>query len=793
MKKLFSLLICICFLLTNETRLFARITAVDHPFMLWTPSEAATIRQKVKTVPWMQKAYRDLLNNSGGDDRMSLLFRYGVMGDELAGITLKKDLFDVINSRIPLGGAMEFQILAYDLLYNSLTKMEKDLVESKFREYIAYSIPPGSVTNTNLFNDEPNIQGRFSRYDAKDNIYTRTNWLPNIIFPRKITANLMALALRDENLIRDTWAVHGSLKYYFDEYLADKGFYMEEFSKMTSTPGSLLFYCIAAKNLGLNELGFGYVGKGGATVRGHIETILDLTFPKIDLGTSRPQWPQITAGDLRDYPPFQHATIKGYFADGTGGNPQWVQAGAWGGPKRGRSRQWDSDVSWKTRKMTVRLWFELAYKLWPDMKTAYFLAQMRGLGEQMYYPSLYFGLEPIDPGKVQPPVAPSAIWKERGIVMLRHDESPAYWESKAPAVAMRLATNYAHNVYDAFAIIGFFSLNKPFYMNPHINPSYAKGYSASIKSHCAVSIDCNKSAKTRTGTLEPKFTDLVTTRQGFHKNVKFVAAHTSDRYKGVDETKSLFLTKEYLFEVSDEKSDSNHVYLWTIYAIGEDDNLKGWKSTTDLSGFIKELSNEFSSEGNQGWSVIVRQKPFNGNLSSMLSKGWFTNNPGIKITMLGYPGMKAYVADAPKPEMKDEAILNLTTVLSKVEDKNVQFLALHEPFENEPKINDFKLIQKTKEGVAVSIKGRDGEAVNDRLMLRLGLKTDQLMTLAGGGDSFSFSDYAFVRISKDTVNVNGNISSLKVKVEGKPKLIINDKIVESSISGGVLSYFKKDL
>ena len=40
--------------------------------------------------------------------------------------------------------------------------------------------------------------------------YTRTNWLPNIIFPWKLSANLAAAALGDEQLIRETWATHGS-------------------------------------------------------------------------------------------------------------------------------------------------------------------------------------------------------------------------------------------------------------------------------------------------------------------------------------------------------------------------------------------------------------------------------------------------------------------------------------------------------------------------------------------------------------------------------------------------------
>ena len=37
----------------------------------------------------------------------------------------------------------------------------------------------------------------------------------------------------------------------------------------------------------------------------------------------------------------------------------------------------------------------------------YFLAQMRSVGQSAYVPSLFWGIGPIDPGRVTPPPAPS--------------------------------------------------------------------------------------------------------------------------------------------------------------------------------------------------------------------------------------------------------------------------------------------------------------------------------------------------------------------------------------------------
>lgn len=73
----------------------------------------------------------------------------------------------------------------------------------------------------------------------------------------------MALALRDEGLIRKCFESRGGWKFHFDDYLADGRFYGEEFGKEHSMVGETLLWCRGVERLGLDGLGFGYVGKGG--------------------------------------------------------------------------------------------------------------------------------------------------------------------------------------------------------------------------------------------------------------------------------------------------------------------------------------------------------------------------------------------------------------------------------------------------------------------------------------------------------------------------------------------------
>lgn len=773
----------------------ADVSKVEHPFILWTKQDLAVLKKKIETEPWARKAYEEMVASSErtGDEARNL-FRYAVMGDRKAGEVEKDRLLRLAKSPDPLGASLEWRILAYDLLYNELTPDERNAIEKRFRRYIEYAIKPGGTYDTNVYNNERN----YARYDGEDGRYTRTNWLPNIIFPWKTSANLAAAVLRDEKLIRDNWAVHGSIQWYFDEYLCDSGFYCEEFSKMGSTPGALLMYCTALRNLGLDELGFGYRGKGGATMRGHIESVLRFTFPRVDLGSSRPRYPRVSAGDVRPWMPFAHATVEGFFPDGRGGNPMWQPHGAWGGTTRGNSPQWDRD---KTEKMTQRLWFEWGHKLWPDAGFDYFLAQMRAPDEDVYTPRLFFGIDPVDPAKAKPPAARSAVYPERGFVMLRAEEGSGHWESPAPAVCMRLATNYAHNVNDSFALCGFYAFNRPIYQNPKSDPGYAFQFSRSVRSHCSVMVDGHIKVDDwgRTGSVEPQFTDECVTRQMFAPEVKFAAAQTQKRYDGVDETRALALTGEYLLDVFSCAGAKPHSYVWIIHTYGtaEPDQPPRWKPSTDLADLIKDLTDERSlkTEGDD-WAVTVRQvRPETEPENSPLTDAWWARKIGVRLHVLGQPDTTAYLTSTPKPRpdargrVESTAPVDGVTILASRRANDAVFVAIHEPFEGDPRIQRVKRIAQTPQALAVRLVGEPGSSIDDRLLLRIGDGADQPVTLEGGGERFTFADFAFIRAGSDEVIARGGLRAMSLKVgTDETKLAVNGKTVVPRVVDNVMTW-----
>jgi hypothetical protein len=114
------------------------------------------------------------------------------------------------------------------------------------------------------------------------------------------------------------------------------------------------------------------------------------------------------------------------------------------------------------------------------------------------------------------------------------------------------------------------------------------------------------------------------------------------------------------------------------------------------------------------------------------------------------------------------------------------FVALHEPFENAAsRIGTFRRIQQTEDAVAVAVIGR-GAGVNDRLMVRVGDRAGEPITLAGGGESFTFVGHACLRVGDRKVEARGDLRAIKLHVTGRPALVVNGQPTPSRVSGGLL-------
>jgi hypothetical protein len=754
-----------------------RVQAAEHPWMLWTRGEAAALRKVVETEDWARKAYERMGKDAGGKGNLEMQFRnlfaWSVMGDRQAAEAERTALMSFAGE-VPEGKSRYYSpyqhTLRYDALYGILTPEERGKIEGAFRRFIDY----------HLKNDPF--------------VYSREAFLPNMQWNRVMGTHLMAVAMGDEALIRAMAASNGGWKWYMDEYVADGAFYFEEFGKHYSMITEMILWCRGLERLGLDELGFGYSGKGGATMRSYLESIHRTGYPRVPRDAARPTYHRLTMGDAGDL----HAIVAGVDAEGKGGNGRWGAAHMNGGVPR----------------MGAPFWFEFAHAKWPDAGFDYFLAQMRAPDQERYEPSLFFLAAPVDPARTKPPPAKSYVAPERGFAFLRAEETPAYWESGAPVAAIQFATYYMHYTSDCFSMLQFVANNRVLYRRKGVNRGYAGGcpWTDSVRSQTGVVVDG----------LRARAVGEVPIRSGFDPLVKFAAAYGTPKtpyppvpsdetsndhnqqgcyramrrsmgneiYPGVDLERAMFLTREYLFDVYRLTSRDPRQYHWQVQAVGSPvlEPADAWSASDDLkkdfysfpgdTGMVARVAKESEryflknvrrrNVGGDGFCIAFRQ-------GADVPQG---QGAGVRVHVLGGAPTSVYCGNIAEPDH--------TTLIAARRVPETVFVAVHEPFENDAKrIASVSSVQKTAEGVAVAVRGN---GINDRLAYRYFKNFNEPLTLSGNGERLVFRDRIFIRIRADCVEACGDLIEAEVKVEGRPKFTLNGVEKTAKTSEGSLHF-----
>jgi hypothetical protein len=405
-----------------------------------------------------------------------------------------------------------------------------------------------------------------------------------------------------------------------------------------------------------------------------------------------------------------------------------------------------------------------------------------------YGASRLFGAAVIEPG-MGVMAASSGVDKERGVATLRWDESPGDGGWAAPAVALGLATANGHGAPDQLSIAGYYVFDKRIYPNRKASVDGAgldPTWSDSVRSRCAVIVDG----------LEPRPVGVVATRQAFGPLVKYVAATAKGGvYPDVTQTRALFLTKEYLFDLSHLYSPRGRNYLWQVHTLGHltPDNPQDFAPTRYLLGTLQDLVEERSWVANdRGWSMTAVRTSTGPDAAEQKPGGRrFEGRVGVRVTMLGEPGQLAFTATSPvTPGRRDRLNHGAdeeggATIVAARNAAVATFAVLHEPFMGRAKIHSLRRLQQVEDAIGVAV---TGEGVEDRILFRWGSDFDRLVTLGGPGESFTFGDRAYLRISRERIDACGDLRGLTMRAAGSPKLFLNGKEQPVSVAEGVLTY-----
>lgn len=78
-----------------------------------------------------------------------------------------------------------------------------------------------------------------------------------------------------------------------------------------------------------------------------------------------------------------------------------------------------------------------------------------------------------------------------------------------------------------------------------------------------------------------------------------------------------------------------------------------------------------------------------------------------------------------------------------------------------------------------------------RILLRLGDEFASPIALAGDGEQYEFADFAYIRIGRDKVIVQGDLRALDLPIGRiRPKLIVNGQEMSAELMDGVLTWRK---
>ena len=740
--------------------------AAEHPFCLWTKEQANQIGRRIQTDPVAKQQYDQTVRRVAEKRKLEGmvdgdfldLFNYLVFGDKAAGERQKKALRAFIGQR-PEPMKIEFaldeknhqwqigmrshndrhhssnqsiNILRYDILYNDLTPEERRGVEEVFRLYIDFHLAGGKPWHPDF------------RYD-------RASWLPNLHWWRPISTMAMAAVMQDRKAVEALFHSAGGFKWFMDEYLGDGLFYMEEFCKYECLMHGIILYCETAQNLGWGEYGYGYKGPSGGCARNYIEMYSTIGLPRVEYPGGVVEYPAVSMGDS--------------------GEKCVLPASPLG--------------------RTLYAW-EMHHRRFPEARFDYFLAQARPKGQQAFLPSAFLGLPPLDAKTKPPQPLPSYASRGRGFALLRADESPAYWDGPKPAVALQFGMYYPHYIHDSFSILRYVANNRMIYART--GKLKKSGYTTNdpfrdhVRGHCGVVVDGLQAKPVDDGNDGVPNHRI---REDFAKPVKFVAARAQGIYPDVDQERALFLTDDYLFDVSWLKSTGasagkDRVYDWQVLTFGD---VEGSQAAPWVG--LEKLADRPRAEKPHLRDIRVLDagdKPF---AVTAVFEPQSATSAGVRVSMLPQRGTLVLSSLTPSDTGYGGNQIERIgrSILATRAAPDTVFAALHEPFaagNGSHRVERYECIQQSQSGVGVRVVGKSGSGIDDRILLGYGDGTAGSCELADGHESYTFTDHAWLRVSADTVAVVGGLRRLAIRVDGKPKLIVNSQECPSRIEGGVL-------
>ncbi len=419
-----------------------------------------------------------------------------------------------------------------------------------------------------------------------------------------------------------------------------------------------------------------------------------------------------------------------------------------------------------------------------------------------YQPNLW-DRRPLPDGDMPFPEAPSSVWPTFGLAMLRSDESSGYWTNpEAIAVFHIMTRGYGHAQQDRFHI-NLFGANRLLYPDflAFQYENYALAWTTSTVSKNTMMVDEEDS-----GAAVPDV------RHAFTPDVKYLATSADGVFEGVEQTRALMLTGEYLLDLFHASSKTPRLYDYNLRSFGLPNPISehDYEPTAGLSRRYWPIEDQRKTTTSDMWQFeFVMNEERDSRLNPDLGDIWYDHEARVRVTMAAAPdtvfcygtwGRRKFLEGAAETygeratgrrDYPDMGIRLGMLTARRENTRETVFVATHEPTANAavPQVRKVAVVASTRDAMVVRVEAHD---FIDYAAIAWGRDAEApLHNLAADGDRhqvFSFRDYGYLRINRDGSAVaRGGWEGLRIRESEDLRLIRNGAPWATEVENGYVN------
>src|SRR5262249_26296589 len=292
---------------------------------------------------------------------------------------------------------------------------------------------------------------------------------------------------------------------------------------------------------------------------------------------------------------------------------------------------------------------------------------------------------------------------------------------------------------------------------------------------------------------------LTALRHEFSPEVKFLLSSADAVFEGVDQTRALLLTKEYLLDIVHAASPVPHTYDYVLHSFGrvEPEKPDAFEPTKALMKRYWPVDDQKAMTTREPWMLefVIGEKP--GARDGFYGQEWYEHEAKLRLRMAGEPQTLVVhgvwgneLARLVSEQYKGAKLDQLSTVVARRSgQREALFVASHEPYagSDQPQVTRVVTLARTKGAAVIRVEAKD---FTDYTAIAFGPQPEGAEHTFLVPDErlifFAFKNYGYARVKTDgSVILRGDWTGLRLPGVSGP-VTLNGEAATASTKEGTL-------